>query len=435
MRALGCRIPAAMARNLLSRHLLLRPSTQKGPSLEMMPVEILRQILHASYEPNLIHTCRSFYQNLPDYEAYSRSLALLAFTPRRHPWTRTRITAVDLPLPELNHSVDLDQVRLAVCRSSWLTPAILATTHLTLLEHFANRTILSPQAPLHPRDEDYIDQTLYWLWQNYRHANRKLPLIIQTQPCPGNALDSVTMEIDGFWVKISQNISRQTPPISTPPEWFCLFDMEIIPDCVLADPTDATTDTIISLIKDSEQPHQHYSCSPHLMQQAILKTIRGPETPPDPATTVDADHAFYGLISLNELCHPPAPLAAEMLTTAVQRDDFKMVRYLLLSFPRDPARRNPLVFRNQVLDIAVDDLLRLELGIQGHQDECYKELVKAITLNFDDGDITRGVAQRLGFGDVQVLKATRRAVHDLFCSVDDGEVSDGYGCHSTAHLQ
>lgn len=421
-----------------------QPFTQKAPSLETMPVEILRQIHHASFEPNLIHTCRSFYQNLPDYEAYARSLALLALSPRRHPWTRTPIAAIDLPLPELKRCVDLDQLRLAVCRSSWLTPAMLATTHLTILEHFAYATIQTPVVMLRSFLGDNFDQTMSWLWANYCHINQKLPLRLRPRSCPENPLDGVKMEIYGFWGRTIGNIFPHYTSAVDAPEWFCIFEMDVIPDCLLANPTDATTNTIIWLMQHFEQPQQHLSCSPELMQQAILKTIRHPQTPQDAATIVGPDQAFYNLIELNELCRPPAPLTAEMLALAVHQDEPDMVRHLLLSFPWNPNQRN------SVLKISGNNLLRLELGLRPRQHACYNELINAFRDNFDGDDIGQDVALRHGFADVRTLKATRRALHDMFCPqnaaaraaagytgpvIDDGEESDSSGSSTTTHVR
>lgn len=60
-------------------------TTQRAPSLDTMPGEILLQILRHSREPSLIHACRSLHRKLPDYVGYVRSMAILAFMPRKLP--------------------------------------------------------------------------------------------------------------------------------------------------------------------------------------------------------------------------------------------------------------------------------------------------------------------------------------------------------------
>lgn len=161
---------------------------QKGcPSLETLPGEIIRQILYISYEPSLIHTCRSLYQTLPDYFAYTTSLALLAFTPKIQPWTRTTLPSLILPVPELTQFVDLDQfqLRIKVCKSLWLTPAILQATHLILLEHFVYAIVFSQSMSMYSDQREEIEEALGTLKHDYCYRNCKLPWLV-SRHCPGN---------------------------------------------------------------------------------------------------------------------------------------------------------------------------------------------------------------------------------------------------------
>lgn len=393
------------------------PSIQKGPSLDTLPTEILHQVLFASYEPNLIHTCCSLYQRLPDYTAYVKSLAILAFSPRKYPWTRTPIPPVKLPSPELKHLFDPEQLQIEVCRSLWLTPAILRVTHLIWLENLVRATILIPGVAQDPRGREIVEERLQSLKHDYRAARHSpgMWLGLTARQCSVSPLDDRDISIDGFWICVyidgddavhGGNMGIQ--------EWSGFLELSRILNCLLANPTDPTAFAFIDHMVDDHmidyyeprdlynRPHRPLTCSHDLMQQAIRRILRDPGTPRDVTSTkLPPSLILYRLLELNSSCTPPAPLTAEMLALAVNKNKPKMVKLLMGHFPRGPGH------------LSIEDLLQLELNLQPHQRKCYNLIYREIEER-NQGDIEQNMAQRLGFADFPALYAARCAVHAMF---------------------
>lgn len=150
------------------------------------------------------------------------------------------------------------------------------------------------------------------------------------------------------------------------------------------------------------------------MQQAISKALRCCGTPQD-GTHINPDGTFYDLMSLNEACIPRATLTAEMLSLTIQSDTLKRLL--------DSCKRNPGA--NQSQGYSIDEMFRLELGLQQHQHECYNLITARIARIMTDYSANwQEVAQSLGFEDVRELKAARSAVRDMFCSKTEAVAID-----------
>lgn len=408
-------------------------SPRKGPSLHTLPGEIQRQILFWSCEPNLIHTCRSLHQSLPEYNTYIKSLAILAFKPRRNRWKWTAIPPINLPVIGLERFVDVDQLQVDICPMKWLTPAILAATHVTLLEHLVYATVLSPEAPMYSDQRELFERRLRTLKNNYRWANSTLPTIT-TPSCPGSPFDDVKIRIDGMWGMVRKKDPADaqddvdTDDDEVMPDHrdycFCIFETEMVPDCLLANPTEETSIELLELLQDFGDKlyegwtRYHLSCSTYRMQHAIMTTLRGtPELSRDETSTeelVERGRAFRILTELNAVCDEPAPMRAEMLRVAIDTNQPDKLDLLLDMFPTG-------VYRRIHWDCDFDELLRLELDLRRHQHRCYKVIVKAIKRRYPGG-IGQEMAQRAGFCDVQALNRARSDIYAMFV-LEDGSVA------------
>lgn len=381
-------------------------TSQEGESLCTLPAEIVHQILHHSREPNLIHTCRSLYQKLPDYGSYVRSMAILAFMPRKMPrkmpWTLTPIPTIDIPVPEIKHFVDLDQLHVEVCRSSWLTPGILRETHITLLQHAVYAIISSPEVSFDPDKREQLEQQFQALRDDYPFFAEYPSFDLSMGPCPGSPFDNAEISVECFQLHLQGNDADEDYTTSSRPAYnsFYFFETSLVPDCVLANPTDATAQAIIMSIAGSYEMRGRISCSRSLMQQAILTMLREPA-----ASAVDAivtfNQGLRDLCMLNRICKPPAPYTGEMLGVAVHQNKVATLADFLSWLPYNSW---------SIWELTLDDLLRLQLSLQPHQADCYHLLYAAIKQEFANDVIGQEVAQRLGFEDVAELEAAQDAV-------------------------
>lgn len=191
-----------------------------------------------------------------------------------------------------------------------------------------------------------------------------------------------------------------------PTQMFTVFETAMVPDCVLANTSDATADAIIHLLSNSTRYlNWRVSCSHDLMQQAIMKALREPEIPGND-TIAQANRALHDLVMLQRNTNPRVPFTDEMLAIAVRENKVASERNLLQFTP---------LAEFCSWEFSTDEILRLEQGLQPHQRECYELLMEAQSWELRDDDIIgQREAQKLGFEDVREVEAAPSAVRTMF---------------------
>ena len=129
---------------------ILAHDSYEALTLVSLPPEVILQIFHEAREPNLIHSCRFFYnlpppcighhgQEVPSYICYTQNLTHLAFAPRSWTWTASTIppfeycNGINLSINKL--CPDQKELQLEVYQSRWLTSSMFLAAHSDIWRH------------------------------------------------------------------------------------------------------------------------------------------------------------------------------------------------------------------------------------------------------------------------------------------------------------
>lgn len=362
----------------------------------MLPTEILHRILHASLEPNLIHTCRRLYQRLPSYIAYIKTLLLLAYAPRKWSWSATHIAPFKLPVPEMGYLSQTSQreLQIQISGSRWLSTALILETFIMVYEHVIASALLSGEMPLSRAEEDQV-RTAIW---NIRHHHSGGHFIIRIPPlgCPILARGSVR-------VSVSADQERLLDMSKSPNQSVRMFVYESIPDCILSNPLDAIS--LFVLQGFSRFVGWDTSLAASAMEQGILRTLN------EPCSVTDNSIVLYTLCKLNNASDSPVPVTIEMLEGAIRGDNGNndhCLEILLRNLPGWPLG----VFETRGLcHVSIQDLLELEMSLESpSQQGCWAHLGRALDLPIFKDAIVDEVARKLGFTFVEELQAARERV-------------------------
>ena len=362
-------------------------TASKATNLLSLPKEILTQIFHDAREPSLIHTCRILYDMLPSYVDYTGELTVLAFaarfwdvfTPASTPVFHY-LTGVALELTE--RGISQDVLQLELCRSRWLTPAILRAIHVKIYHHALDTALTDPGGLLSESQKLTIQTLCENATQDYR------PHMLYARLS------------NNLWISAA-GLHRDRPAVSAE-----LFTISSIPDCILGDAFNTTSVMFLESFQAQSAASKGLTVSTSLMTRAILKALQRPRH--SEIWSPDRPDMLSKLLDIAENSPAyPREITIDMIAAAVSSDKAETIAHLL--FRASPRARvcGGIQWTSRA---DIKDLINLQLSIEPHQLACYYTISNAIKAT--GSEVTHDIAVALGYDSTEALKSARQNKRD-----------------------